>query len=162
MDYPTSSQYLANIVINKNQDTENIFGHESKDKLTTSGGFPLEMFSKYYGGNSDKQLSDGLIKIGGLSVPLGLILNYENKDNNINHIKYNHEKISSEDDVENHIENDETIVGGGSHERQEYSNNIKEINQIEMDELFNMVCKSHDKQQSKKNMKNKNRITEKK
>ena len=156
MDYPTSSQYLANIVINKNQDTENIFSNESKENSTTSGGFPLEMFSKYYGGNSDKQLSDGLIKIGGLSVPLGLVLNSENKDNNMNHIKYNHEKILDD------VEKDETTVDGGSRENQEYSNNIKEINQIEMDELFNMVCKSHDKMQSKKNMKNKNHITEKK
>jgi len=156
MDYPTSSQYLANIVVNKNQDTENIFSHESKDKSTTSGGFPLEMFSKYYGGNSDKQLSDGLIKIGGLSVPLGLVLNSDNKDNNMNNIKYNHEKILDD------VEKDETTIDGGAHEKQEYSNNIKEINQIEMDELFNMVCKSHDKMQSKKNMKNKNRTTEKK
>ena len=42
MNYPTSSQYLANITIKNKEDSEDIF--QTKGKFTTSGGFEMNMF----------------------------------------------------------------------------------------------------------------------
>ena len=113
----------------------------------------MNMFSKYYGGNSNGEIQEGITKIGGLSVPIGLVLNSRNNDNNHNKYfsKYNENIVTDE--------NDDDIIGGSRNEKDVYD--IKEIDSKNMDELFNMVCKTHDKMQSRKNIKNKIRITKK-
>ena len=127
MNYPSSSSYLENIIIKKNENNDTIM--DSKPQITTSGGFPLDMFSKFYGGNS--QNKDGINKIGGLSIPIGLVMNPENKDTI--RIKYAHETFDNH--AEDSVLEKENIEGGSQN-----TSEIHEIDEENMNRLLNMVC----------------------
>lgn len=153
MYFSTASPYLENIIVQKTPNSDNIL--DSEPKISVSGGLPLKMFSKYYGGNPTDKSVDSIIKIGGLSVPIGLVLSPENNDTI--RVKYTNE--TEENTEKGPGEEDE--MGGGSPEetptasdkekdkveedqdKGEYK--IEDINDEDMDNLLNMVCKMHKK-----------------
>jgi len=153
MNFSTASPYLENIVIKKKENTEGIL--ELEPKISVSGGLPLKMFSKYYGGGPTDKSVDSIVKIGGLSVPIGLVLRPENRDTV--RVKYSQntekteegteggspeEKEGSPEEVEDKKDEDT------SSESQE--DDIEEINSEDMDNLLNMACKLHKKQLTRK------------
>jgi hypothetical protein len=156
MNFSTASPYLENIVIKKKENTEGIL--ELEPKISVSGGLPLKMFSKYYGGGPTDKSVDSIIKIGGLSVPIGLVLRPENRDTF--RVKYSQNTEKTEETEEG--------VDGGSPEEKEgdpeevedkkdedtssesQEDDIEEINNEDMDNLLNMVCKLHKKQLTRK------------
>ena len=156
MNFSTASPYLENIVIKKKDNTEGIL--ELEPKISVSGGLPLKMFSKYYGGDPTDKSVDSIVKIGGLSVPIGLVLRPENRDTLRVKYSQNTEKTDkTEEDTEGG--SPEEKEGGPeevedkkdedtSSESQE--DDIEEINSEDMDNLLNMVCKLHKKQFTRK------------
>jgi len=153
MNFSTASPYLENIVIKKKENTEGIL--ELKPKISVSGGLPLKMFSKYYGGGPTDKSVDSIVKIGGLSVPIGLVLRPENRDTL--RVKYSKNTEKTEEGVDGG--SPEEKEGGPeevedkkdedtSSESQE--DGIEEINNEDMDNLLNMVCKLHKKQLTRK------------
>jgi hypothetical protein len=153
MNFSTASPYLENIVIKKKENTDGIL--ELEPKISVSGGLPLKMFSKYYGGGPTDKSVDSIVKIGGLSVPIGLVLRPENRDTL--RIKYSQNTEKTEEGVDGG--SPEEKEGGPeevedkkdedtSSESQE--DDIEEINNEDMDNLLNMVCKLHKKQLTRK------------
>jgi hypothetical protein len=156
MNFSTASPYLENIVIKKKENTEGVL--ELEPKISVSGGLPLKMFSKYYGGGPTDKSVDSIVKIGGLSVPIGLVLRPENRDTV--HVKYSQNAEKTEEGV--------SLRRGGSPEEKEgapeevedkkvedtsgesQDDDIEEINNEDMDNLLNMVCKLHKKQLTRK------------
>jgi hypothetical protein len=159
MKFSTVSPYLENIIIQKN---------ENDGGLSVSGGIPLKMFSEHHiGGSSMDRSVDGINKIGGLSVPIGLVLSPEN-DKRIN-VKY-----SNNDNIKKKfsggslgvINEDKSIyenaILGGSlsviHEEeyneggsaQKTDDEIEHMNDIEMKNLLDVVCNLREKQNTRK------------
>jgi hypothetical protein len=159
MNFSTASPYLESIVIKKKENTEGIL--ELEPKISVSGGLPLKMFSKYYGGGPTDKSVDSIVKIGGLSVPIGLVLRPENRDTV--HVKYSQNAEKTEE-----TEEGTSLRRGGSPEEKEgapeeiedkkdedtpsesQEDDIEEINGEDMDNLLNMVCKLHKKQLTRK------------
>jgi len=156
MNFSTASPYLENIVIKKKENTEGIL--ELEPKISVSGGLPLKMFSKYYGGGPTDKSVDSIVKIGGLSVPIGLVLRPENRDTV--RVKYSQNTEKTE-------KTEEDVDGGSSEEKEgdpeevedkkdedtsseSQEDDIEEINNEDMDNLLNMVCKLHKKQLTRK------------
>jgi hypothetical protein len=156
MNFSTASPYLENIVIKKRDNTEGIL--ELEPKISVSGGLPLKMFSKYYGGGPTDKSVDSIVKIGGLSVPIGLVLRPENRDTlRVKYSQNTKKTDKTEEDTEGG--SPEEKEGGPeevedkkdedtSSESQE--DDIEEINSEDMDNLLNMVCKLHKKQFTRK------------
>jgi hypothetical protein len=140
MNFTTSSSYLENIVVKKKENTEGIL--DSKPQMVVSGGLPLSVFSQSYGGGSDRAARsiDSFIKIGGLSVPIGLVLRPEK--NHAVSIKYNHE---TRDEAEGD-ETEEEKEGGAPDNEPE----IREIDEEALNHLFNQVGYQSKKQVTRK------------
>jgi hypothetical protein len=161
MYFSTASPYLENIIVKKKENTKGIL--ESEPKISVSGGLPLKIFSKYYGSDTDKSV-DSIIKIGGLSVPIGLVLHPENKD--VIRVKYSQKIDKTEENMEGgspkkrkdfpekvedeNDENDEYDKNDEKKENQMLRGDIEEIDDESMNNLLNMVCKLHKKQFTRK------------
>jgi len=148
LEYPKVSPYLENMVVQKKENNEGI---------SVSGGMPLKMFSEYHGGGDgsvDKSV-ESFMKIGGLSVPIGLVLSPENNAK-IN-VKYsdnnNNKKKEFTGGSPSVIHEDTSIyenaILGGS--KQKTNNGIENMKDSEMDILLGMVCELHKKQNTRKN-----------
>lgn len=164
MNFLTVSPYLEKMVVQKK---------ENDGVMSVSGGLPLKMFSEYYGqkdakhpdefgGGSYEESADSFIKIGGLSVPIGLILSPENhKKINVkysnNSYKLKKEIVGSslEEKKDYLLDNDEEefagVVkplhsGGDVHSIAE----IEYMDNAKFDNMLNMLSNSREKQNTRK------------
>ena len=167
MNFLTASPYLEKMVVQKN---------ENDGVMSVSGGLPLKIFSEYYspkhettqqlnhpgefsGGSYDVS-TDSFIKIGGLSVPIGLVLSSEN-DKKIN-IKYSNNSNKIEKEIEGgSLEEQEYLLDNNDTEftnaiKPSHSGGVHNIEEIEymdntkFDNMLNMVCNLREKQNTRK------------
>jgi len=156
MNFPNVSPYLANMVVMRKENDEG---------FTVSGGLPLKMFSEHQiGGSSMDKSVDGISKIGGLSVPIGLVLNQENNEkirvkysNNDNKIKEftggSPTTSGGQEDTsvyENAILGGSLTTPGGQEETGGSTQKNGIMNDIEMKNLLGVVCNSREKQNTRK------------